>query len=300
MLLHQPSPEGLRTIQDGGLVVVYESFNAMKAVKVDRTKTVQNRHGVFHMKDWVGLPFGSRVVGTMRGAPSGWMHLLAPTPELWTLVLRHRTQILYVADIAMVIAQLELRPGSIALECGTGSGSLTHSLARAVAPTGMVHTFEFHAQRAEMAAQEFKDHGIGDVVTVAQRNIEEHGFPEELHNIADGVFLDLPSPWKAVESAAMCLKADGVFCGFSPCIEQVQKTAESLNKHGFRDMKFMELVLRNYEVVIDRLGEGLDTSENGSKKRWREDEPRPGLAQPAAEGKGHTGYLTFARKAVAL
>ena len=36
---------------------------------------------------------------------------------------------------------------------------------------------------------------MGDIITVQQRNIEELGFPEELHNKADGLFLDLPGPW---------------------------------------------------------------------------------------------------------
>ena len=63
-------------------------------------------------QDWIGKPFGSRVEASGRGA-TGWVYLLAPTPELWTVVLRHRTQILYVADISMICTFLELKPGCV-------------------------------------------------------------------------------------------------------------------------------------------------------------------------------------------
>ena len=64
------------------------------------------------MQDWIGKPLGSRVESTGRGS-TGWVYLLAPTPELWTMGLRHRTQILYVADISMVCTFLELKPGCV-------------------------------------------------------------------------------------------------------------------------------------------------------------------------------------------
>ena len=69
------------------------------------------------------------------GQGTGFIFLLDPTPEIWTSVLPHRTQILYAADISAIVTFLDLRPGSVVIETGTGSGSLSHGLIRAVAPT---------------------------------------------------------------------------------------------------------------------------------------------------------------------
>lgn len=134
-------------ISEGDLVVVYERHDTMKAVEVCEKSVFQNRFGVFKHADWIGKPFGSKVLSNK----GGFVYLLAPTPELWTSVLNHRTQILYIMDISFVVMYLEIVPGCVVLESGTGSGSLTTSLARAVAPTGHVYTFDFHEQRAASA-----------------------------------------------------------------------------------------------------------------------------------------------------
>lgn len=62
-------------------------------------------------------------------------------------------------DISLICFNLELRPGATVLESGTGSGSLTTALCRAVGPTGRVRTFEFHEERARIAAEEFESNG---------------------------------------------------------------------------------------------------------------------------------------------
>jgi tRNA (adenine57-N1/adenine58-N1)-methyltransferase len=62
-------------------------------------------------------------------------------------------------DISLICFNLELCPGRTVLESGTGSGSLTTSLSRAVGPNGAVNTFEFHEERAQVAAEEFKRNG---------------------------------------------------------------------------------------------------------------------------------------------
>jgi len=56
----------------------------------------------------------------------------------------------------------------------------------------------------------------------------------------DGVFLDLPSPWLAVQSVQKALKENGKFCIFSPCIEQVQKTCVELRAQGFQEVRTFE------------------------------------------------------------
>ncbi|KAJ8775049.1 hypothetical protein K2173_020053 [Erythroxylum novogranatense] len=292
-----------RCIKDGDLVIVYEKHDTMKAVKVCENSVLQNRFGLFKHSDWIGKPFGSKVFGNK----GGFVYVLAPTPELWTLVLSHRTQILYIADISFVIMYLEIVPGCLVLESGTGSGSLTTSLVRAVAPTGHVYTFDFHEQRAASAREDFGRTGVSSLVTVGVRDIQGQGFPDEYSGLADAIFLDLPQPWLAIPSAGKMLKEDGVLCSFSPCIEQVQRSCETLRSQ-FTDIRTFEALLRSYEVHEWKMDSSQDEGACvGSPpcKRKQQSGARSGsqgstasttvMARPCGEARGHTGYLTFAR-----
>ena len=238
-----PSNGAGRTIGIGDLVVVYEGFNRQKAVTVAEKGCYQNRYGTFPHKEWVGKPFGSKVYGK---GEAGFVWILAPTPELWTKVLPHRTQILYLPDISLVCHALELKPGSVVLESGTGSGSLTHSLIRAVAPKGHVYTFEFNRVRAEAASEEIVSHGLTEHCTVTHRDVEALGFPDELEDRCDAAFLDLPGPHKCIPSVAKCLRPDGVVCSFSPCIEQVQRCCQALEAEG----TFLFIYLSVWAIVM--------------------------------------------------
>jgi len=154
--------------------------------------------------DIIGVEYGSKVE-----LSKGWAHVLQPTPELWTQTLPHRTQIIYTPDISMIIHQLEVRPGAVVIESGTGSGSLSHYFLRALKPTGHLHTFDFHEARADQARDEFRRHGIADFVTVYHRDVCNLGFGDELDGKADAVFLDLPAPDLAVPHAFKALKLSG-------------------------------------------------------------------------------------------
>jgi hypothetical protein len=62
---------------------------------------------------------------------------------------------------------------------------------------------------------------------------------------------------QVVESAARCLRPDGVFCSFSPCIEQVQRTCGALSQAGFFNVRTVECLLRQYEVRATALIEDV-------------------------------------------
>ena len=157
-------------------------------------------------------------------ASTGFAHLLPPTPESWTTSLPHRTQVVYTPDYSYVLQRLRVRPGSVIIEAGAGSGSFTHAAARAVfngypeqdveAPpdcsqtkrrkaTGKVWSFEFHEQRVQKLKSEIKDHGLDKIVEILHRDVCADGFTVLRHSDqiveADAIFLDLPAPWLALK-----------------------------------------------------------------------------------------------------
>ncbi|KAI9822535.1 MAG: tRNA (adenine-N(1)-)-methyltransferase catalytic subunit trm61 [Pycnora praestabilis] len=167
-------------------------------------------------------------------ASTGFIHLLPPTPESWTASLPHRTQVVYTPDYSYILHRLRVRPGSVILEAGAGSGSFSHAAARAVfsghpevgaAPcegrlskkrrVGKVWSYEFHEQRVQKLKSEIEEHGLDGIVHITHRDVCDEGFllspndgslngegrdkrSADAEPQADAIFLDLPAPWLAL------------------------------------------------------------------------------------------------------
>ncbi|KAL0276335.1 UNVERIFIED_CONTAM: hypothetical protein PYX00_003925 [Menopon gallinae] len=241
-------------ISEGDTVILYININSMYAIEVESYRKNKNdqlvenifqtTYGALKVTSLVGKKYGTKVQ-----LSRGWAYVLHPTPELWTLTLPHRTQIIYSLDSSVIVHELELRPGHVVIESGTGSGSLSHSLIRTIQPSGHLYTFDFHSERVLVAKKEFENHDIGEFVTVQQRDVCKDGFGDDLVGRADAVFLDLPHPWEALTHVPKVFKdTGGRFCSFSPCIEQVQKTCEALKALGFAETRTIECLQREYQV----------------------------------------------------
>ncbi|PPQ72952.1 hypothetical protein CVT26_014526 [Gymnopilus dilepis] len=270
-----------REVAAGDTVIIWLTRDQVQPLVVTPGKDFNTKFGNFRQADFVGVPYGSKVPSR---SGRGFIHILRPTPELWTIALPHRTQILYLADIAFITSYLNIRKGSRVIEAGksianvrltyvqpiawrwaihfdsttiltlkrrikgTGSGSFSHSVTRTVGPSGHLYSYEFHEARFTKAKEEFTRHGMDDTVTVQHRNVCKDGFT--VVDEVDAVFLDLPAPWEAVEHAKKALRKDRVtrICCFSPCIEQVLRTVNALNEAGFTEITMYETLLRPIEV----------------------------------------------------
>ena len=106
------------TVAEGDTVILYVDFATMLAVQVDlsaKQTVIHTKRGDVPLKALIGLPYGTKYYCKKD---SSFVQVLQPTPELWTKTLPFRTQILYLADISMIIMHLDLRPGSLVGESG--------------------------------------------------------------------------------------------------------------------------------------------------------------------------------------
>ncbi|WFD36817.1 guanidinoacetate N-methyltransferase [Malassezia cuniculi] len=303
-------------IAEGDLVIVFASRDRTPVpLCVKRGEQLNNMFGNFQHDDMIGRPYGSKLHSRNR---RGFVYLLRPSPELWTISLPHRTQILYAPDMSFITLKLNLSPGASVIEAGTGSGSFTHFLARTVAcgppiadqlssvwkgesssnsnssnstengdaSGGRVWSFEFHRERVEKAKEEFAAHGIDKIVSLAHRNVYKDGFG--LEDAADALFLDLPAPWEAIPFAPAALKKKEMtrICCFSPCIEQVLRTVTTLSEHGFTDIATYESLVRTHDSLtnvgqLETVGSVIERIRTHERKREARREMQ--IAQSRAE-----------------
>jgi tRNA (adenine57-N1/adenine58-N1)-methyltransferase len=176
--------------------------------------------------------------------------LAAYRPRLADFILKmpRRAQVVYPKDVGAILVFADVFPGARVLEAGTGSGSLTISLARAVGDSGRVVSYELRPDHHEQAVANVEtyfgtipaqvDLREGDVLDAARE-------PDRYSHL----ILDLPQPWDCIELACRILEPGGVFCAYLPTTVQLQQLGLALEEAGFRDLETFETLMRTWHVA---------------------------------------------------
>ena len=122
--------------KDETVVLIDENYNKYlisTASKTDKYKGI----GVFDPSILIGKVIGKQIE---IGSKKFW--LLNPSLQDKLQGLKRKAQIILPRDAAHIILNCSIESGSKVLEAGIGSGSLPIALASAVAPNGLVISYD--------------------------------------------------------------------------------------------------------------------------------------------------------------
>ncbi len=249
----------------GDLVLLSTADQKRYLITLQPRQQMHTHQGIYMHEDLIGRPWGDEVRSQM-----GQSALLL-VPGLGDLMthLRRGTQIIYPKDAAYLVHRLSLRAGCRVIEAGTGSGGLTVALAWAVAPTGVVYTYEARIDNYQLAQRNLERVGLQPYVQSFHGSVED-GFQQE---DVDALVLDLREPWRFLDQVRAALRPGGFFASLLPTTNQVSELLYALEREHFVDISVDEVLLRGYKPVPDRL-------------------------RPQDTMTGHTGYIVFARPVV--
>ncbi|MEM1564164.1 MAG: tRNA (adenine-N1)-methyltransferase [Candidatus Bathyarchaeia archaeon] len=252
---------------EGDHVLLYLDQRRTYLVKVEAGKTFHTHKGFIKFDDLIGKEYGSTVTSSLGAR----FIILKPLLRDYVMKAIRKTQITYPKDIALIVIFSGIGPGSRVVEAGTGTGALTTAIAHYVKPNGHVYSYEVRKEFIETAEKNIKRAGLADYVELKNKDITA-GIDEV---DVDAVILDMATPWLVVPHAYEALKPCGTLVSFSPTIDQVVKTVEALKENNFIDVETVECLVR-----------GMQTER--------------GKTRPQTLMTAHTGYITFARKALKL
>lgn len=201
--------------------------------------------GIIEHDHLIGAPDGTRV-STNSG--SGYV-AFRPTLSDFVLKMKRGAQVVYPKDIGLILVEADVFPGAVVVEAGTGSGSLTLALARAIGPEGRLISYEVRDDHHEQAVANLKRwyEGSGGIPENVELRVGDV-FDDPPAERCDRLILDLPEPWRAIGTTTGSLAPGGILCCYLPTIPQVQRTVEAMKLGGFTLVQTFEGLVRTWKV----------------------------------------------------
>lgn len=193
-----------------------------------------------------------------------------PTLNDHVVHMRRGATVIYPKDLALMLQYADIYPGAKVVEAGLGSGSLATTLLRMVGQEGSVISYDVRQDFIDLAKRNMVRF-LGDTPNHLVRVADIYETFED-ENV-DRLLLDVPEPWRVVPKATPKLRAGAIVCSYSPTIIQSKSFVEALHaQRTYVAIHTLESLVRPWNIA------GMSV--------------RPELRMV-----GHTGFLTFARKA---
>lgn len=166
----------------------------------------------------------------------------------FVLKMPRGAQVVYPKDVGAILVHADVFPGARVLEAGTGSGSLTLALCRAVGPQGSVVSYELRDEFRSTAEQNLVSFfgNLPGWLELRAGDVREVADTEERF---DRAILDLPEPWGVLDALDPAVDPGGIVCGYLPTTIQVQQLVLSLADHGFEHVETFEVLHRPWHVT---------------------------------------------------
>jgi tRNA (adenine57-N1/adenine58-N1)-methyltransferase len=232
-------------LEAGERVLLTDNRDRRYLIVLATGKQFHSHLGAIEHDDLIGAPEGS-FVKTTSGAT---LTAFRPTLSDFVLKMKRGAQVVYPKDIGLILVYADVFPGATVVEAGTGSGSLTLALSRAVGSEGRVISYELRQDHHDQAVENINAWYEGS--GVKPENLELRvgdvfeGIPE---SGVDRMILDVPEPWHAIGPTTESLAPGGVFCSYLPTIPQVSQTVEAMRRARFSFLTTLEGLVRTWNV----------------------------------------------------
>jgi tRNA (adenine57-N1/adenine58-N1)-methyltransferase len=254
-----------QTITEGDYALLYMNPRKTYMIRIEKGRSFHTHKGFVKFDDLIGKEWGCSLTSSLGFRFS----VLKPILRDYIMKSARETQINYPKDIGLIVMFSGIGPGSVVVEAGTGTGAMTTALAHYVKPNGKIFSYDIRPEFQRTAEKNLTRAALIGLVELKNKDVTA-GIDE---NNIDSVILDLASPWVVIPIAYPALKPSGTLVSFSPTIDQVVKAVEALQENGFVDIQTVECLMRGMQI-------------------------ERGKTRPDTLMTAHTGYITFARKAL--
>ncbi|KAI8053153.1 S-adenosyl-L-methionine-dependent methyltransferase [Gilbertella persicaria] len=217
-----------------------------------------------------------------------------PTLEEYVTNVPRACTPIYPKDAATIVQMLDLEPGHSVLEAGTGNGSLTLYMARAVAgnSAGRIDTFDIRESHSNTAKKHVERYARGRYSPHVSFHIgavaDQLPLLMEPKEQYDAIALDMPEPNDQIPRLLPYLRNDRFIVCYLPNMTQVLTLAEKILDLPLVMEACIEAEWKEWEVRATHIR---------SRQPSEEIKPDAWVCRPKNfDVKGHTAFLVKLRK----